>query len=266
MAHTKRIRLPDGYMDCAVFGSGKMPLLILPGLGDGLKTVKGTSLPLSVLYRALGKHFRIYLCSRKVPLPVSCSTRDLARDQKAALDALGIRKAHVLGVSQGGMVAQWLTIDYPECVEKLILTVSAARPNPTMTGCISLWAQAARRGDHMWLMKDNLRKIYTPEYVRSNQWMIPLVAKVSKPKSYARFLTLADATLTHNAWDQLHRITAPTLIIGGEEDRVVTCEASREMAERIAGSQLRLYPGLGHSVYEEAKDFQPVVLDFLLQP
>ena len=266
MAHNKRIRLTDGcYMDCAVFGTGKTPLLILPGLGDGLKTVLGTSLPLSILYRTLGKHFRVYLCSRKVPLPAAYTTRDLARDQKAALDELGLSKVHVMGVSQGGMIAQWLAIDYPECVDKLILTVSAARPNPTLTACISHWGETARRGDHMWLMKDNLRKIYTPQYVKANQWMIPMVSMVSKPKSYDRFLTLADATLTHDAFSQLHRITAPTLVIGGEEDLVVTADGSRELAAEIPDSRLHLYPNMGPSVYEEAPDFQTLVRDFLLE-
>ena len=265
MAHNKRIRLQGGYMDCAVFGSGKTPLFILPGLGDGLKTVRGTSLPLSVLYRPLGKHFRVYMCSRKVPLPSVYTTRELARDQIAAMDALGIEKAHVLGVSQGGMVAQRMAIDYPERVDRLVLTVSAARTNEVLTACITHWIETARRGDHMWLMKDNLRKIYSPQYVKANAWMVPMVSMVSKPKSYERFLTLADATLTHDAWEDLTRISAPTLVIGGEEDLVVTGEASYEMARRIPGCRLRMYKGLGHSVYEEAKDFQSVVRDFLLE-
>ncbi|MBQ2997001.1 MAG: alpha/beta hydrolase [Oscillibacter sp.] len=63
----------------------------------------------------------------------------------------------------------------------------------------------------------------------------------------------------------MHRITAPTLIIGGGDDRVLTGESSAEMAQQIPSIRLILYPHLGHGVYEEAKDFQSVVCSFLLE-
>ena len=77
-------------MDYVAFGRGTRPLVILPGLGDGLRGVKGTALPMSILYWAFSKDFRVYLFSRKDPLLPSRTTRDFARDQKAAMDRLGI--------------------------------------------------------------------------------------------------------------------------------------------------------------------------------
>ena len=84
-----------------------------------------------------------------------------------------------------------------------------------------------------------------------------------KPKSYERFFIQADACLTHDASERLGEIDAPTLVIGGEQDHALGAEDSREMAAAIPGAQLKMYPEWGHGLYEEAKDFNGTVLDFL---
>ena len=64
------------------------------------------------------------------------------------------------------------------------------------------------------------------------------------------------------AADELCKITCPTLVIGGKEDRIATGEASEEIAELIPGSMLHMYEGLGHGLYEEAPDFLERIMDF----
>ena len=245
------------------FGTGREILVILPGLGDGLRTVKGTALPMAWMYRSFVKDFTVFCFSRKSELPEGHSTRDMARDLQDAMDALGIEKAHVLGVSMGGMIAQWLAIDHPEKVDRLVLTVTSSRPNPVLTASIEEWTALARQSDHTALMDSNLQKIYSPDYYRRNKWMIPLVGKLTKPKSYGRFLIQAQACLDHDAFRHLSEIHAPTLVIGGEQDLALGPEASREIASRIPGAQLNMYPQWGHGLYEEAPDFNRTVLDFL---
>lgn len=266
MLKNGRLQLKNGTMDYAAFGSGERTLVILPGLGDSLRSVRGTALPFSLLYRTLGKDFQIYMCSRIRPLASGCTTRDFARDQKEAMDLLGIQKADVLGVSQGGMIAQWLAIDYPEAVNKLVLTVTCPRPNPVLNECITGWMELAREGKDTEFMRDNLNRIYSPGYVARYGWAAPIAGRLTLPKSRERFLTMAQACLTHDAYDLLPNITAPTLILGGGEDQVLTAEASQEIAARIPQSQLILYPHQGHGLYEEAEDFQQVVSAFLLKP
>jgi pimeloyl-ACP methyl ester carboxylesterase len=68
--------------------------------------------------------------------------------------------------------------------------------------------------------------------------------------------------VTHDTYDLLDKISCPTLVIGGKKDRIVTGQASIEMAERIPGCRLLMYEGLGHGLYEEAPDFLKVVADF----
>jgi len=261
MFAAKNGRIAD--MDYVRFGTGKRILVMLPGLGDGLQTVKGTALPMALMYRDFAKKYTVYMFSRKNELPSGHTTRDMARDLAEAMNLLGIEKADVLGVSMGGMIAQWLAIDHPEKVGKLILVVTSAKSNSILTESVEEWINLAKRGDHTSLMDSNVRKIYSEEYYRKNKWLIPIMGKTTKPRSYGRFLIQAEACLTHNAFDELSRIQSPTLVIGGEQDNCLGGDASREIAARIAGAKLHMYPQWGHGLYEEAKDFGKIVLDFL---
>ena len=257
------VKLQNGEMDYIRFGTGKRLLVMIPGLGDGLRTVKGTAVPMAMMYRCFGADFTVYAFSRKRDLPKGYTTRDMARDQAEAMERLGIEKADIFGVSMGGMIAQHLAIDYPEKVEKLILTVTSAKPNPILQESIGEWVDCVKRNDHRALMDSNLKRIYSDTYYRQNKWMIPLIGLLTKPKSYDRFLIQAEACLNHNAWADLHRIQAPTLVVGGELDKALGGDASREIAEAIPNSQLHMYPQWGHGLYEEAKDFNGLILDFL---
>ena len=245
------------------FGSGKKILIMLPGLGDGLRTAKGTALPMALMYRMFAKDFTVYAFSRRNDLPQGHTTRDMARDVKDAMAALGIEKAHIFGVSMGGMIAQHLAIDFPGKVDKLILTVSCARPNPILEESIREWVALAEAGDHTALMDSNLRRIYSESYYRKNKWVLPLTGLLTKPKSYDRFFIMAEACLSHDAYNGLGAITAPTLVIGGEKDLSLGGDASREIAAAIPGARLHMYDAWGHGLYEEAGDFNDLIRRFL---
>ena len=257
------LKIGDTTMDYIRFGSGKRILVMLPGLGDGLRSMKGTALPVAFMYRIFTKEFMVYAFSRKNVLPVGYTTHDMARDQAEAMERLGISKADIFGVSMGGMIAQHLAIDYPEKVGKLILTVTSSRPNPILTESIEEWVSCAKRGDHTALMDSNVRRIYSEDYYRKNNWMVPIMGKLTKPKSYDRFFVQADACLTHDAYESLNHIKAPTVVIGGEKDLSLGGDASKEIAAKIPSAELQMYAQWGHGLYEEAKDFNQVVLDFL---
>ena len=252
-------------MEYIRFGSGKRMLVMLPGLGDSLRSMKGTALPMALMYRLFAKDFTVYAFSRKDILPEGYTTRDMARDQAEAMTQLSIEKADIFGVSMGGMIAQHLAIDYPEKVGKLVLVVASARSNPILAESIEEWVTLARRDDHTAFMESNLRRIYSENYYRKNKWMVPVLGKLTKPKSYDRLFVQAAACLNHNAFESLHQIKAPTLVIGGEKDMALGSEASTEIAAAIPNAQLKMYPQWGHGLYEEAKDFNRIVFDYLIK-
>ena len=264
-ARNGTLELNGARMDYIRFGTGPRALVILPGLGDGLRTVKGTALPMALMYRIFSKDFTVYAFSRKDPLPQGYTTRDMARDQAEAMERLGIHRADILAVSMGGMIAQWLAVDFPDKVGKLILTVTCARPNAVLRASLEEWTDLARRGDHAGFMRSNLVKIYSDAYCRKNMWMAPILGRLTKPASYDRFFIQAEACLTHDAFEELGRIKTPTFVIGGEQDKALGGEASREITAAIPGAKLLMYPQWGHGLYEEAQDFNATVLDFLLE-
>lgn len=259
------VAIGDTNMEYVVFGSGKKDFIMLPGLSDGLRTVKGSAMALAMMYRCFAKDYRVYVFSRKDRFAKGYGTKDMAKDQYAAMEKLGISRAALMGISQGGMVAQHLAIDYPEAVDKLVLAVTAARPNELMRQTINAWIRMAQAGDYKSLFIDTTERSYSEAYIQAKQYRLlyPVMTRIGKPKDFRRFLIEAEACLSHNAHPALHRIGCPTLVVGGEADQVLGGEASMEIAEEITGSKLLMYPGLGHAAYEEAKDFNAQVLAFL---
>ena len=261
-AKNGRLTLETGEMDYIRFGGGKQVLVMIPGVGDGLRTVKGMAWPFALMYRALAKEFTVYVFSRRRELSPGMTARDMAEDQNRAMEALGLTGAAVVGVSQGGMIAQWLALDHPDKVSKLVLAVTLSRPNPIVRDVVGRWMDMARQGDYRGIMLDTAEKSYTPKRAKKARAAYAVLGNLGKPRSFDRFLIQAESCLTHDAYDLLPNIACPTMVIGGTDDQIVTGEASREMGERIPGCELRMYEGLGHGLYEEAPDFLAQVADF----
>lgn len=262
-AKNKSVKVGNTFMKYAVFGSGEKNLIMIPGLGDGLRTDAKLAHMYALLYGKFAKDYTVYVFSQKTVIPERYSTRKMAKDMSEAMKSLGIKKADVIGVSLGGMIAQHLAADYPETVEKLVLVATASRRNQYIQGSISGWIEMAKRGEYKRLMADTMKKMYTKEYISKNRWAVTLAGNFGKPESFERFINMAYACLHHDAYEKLEKITAKTLIVGGEQDITLGGKASRELAERIMNSKLLMYPQYGHALYDEAKDFNENVLKFL---
>lgn len=264
-AKNESVCIGDTDMDYITFGKGKTVLIMIPGLGDGLTTVKGMANIMAFTYRMYARDYKVYMFSRKNHLEEGYSTRDMAKDQAEVMRKLGITKAMIWGVSQGGMVAQYLAIDYPDLVQKLILTVTLSKQNDTVQNVIGRWIGFAGQDDYKSIMIDTAEKYYSEKYLKKYRPFYSILGKVGKPKSFDRFIIQANACTGHNAYEELEKIKCPTLVIGGDDDKIVTGEASIEIAEKIPGSELFMYEGLGHGLYEEAKDFHKRMKKFLAE-
>lgn len=250
-------------MDYIRFGTGARTLVMIPGLSDGLRSVRGLALPMAFAYRMYAGTHTVYMFSQKRQLLPDVSTADMADDLHAAMNMLGIAHADVLGVSQGGMIAQQLAIRHGACVDHLVLAVTAARKTEIMQALLPKWIVFAQADDYARLIVDTAERSYTQRYLQGMRLAYPLLRRIGKPKDWARFLAMAQACLNHDALALLKDVRCPTLVIGGGQDRIVGGDASRELAQGIPGSVLHMYPELGHAAYEEAKDFHQRVLQFL---
>lgn len=261
-AKNENIRFNGHDCDYISFGSGDDVLIMLPGVGDGFRTAKGVAVPFSIMYRCFARDFRVLVFSRRNRMLRGFTTENMADDLEAIMKKLGIESAHVFGVSQGGMIAQQMAIRHPERVKSLVLAVTAARPNDLMEEALRTWLEMSDRDDYKGIMLDTAERSYTGTYLERGKRLNNIIA-LAKPKDYARFRILCESCLEHDAYNDLGKISCPVLVIGADRDMVLGGEASEELASAIPGAELYMYEGYSHGVYEQAKDFNSRVLEFL---
>ena len=249
-----------GRVRYIAFGTGEKPLVMIPGLR--LSDISGGAGALSWYYRIFAKEYRVYMFDRNESLPEPCTIHTLAEDVYEAMGKLCMEKAFVFGASQGGMIAMDLAIHHPETVEKLVLGVTASRTNDTIKSVIESWIALAGEKGLGAVAEDYIYKGYSEEYLKKNRLFIPLAVKVQKLMEKDRFVKLAKACLTCTCYDELEKIECPVLVLGGAKDRIVTGEASLEIAEKL-GCECHMYENLSHEAYNEAKDFNERIYDFL---
>ena len=246
-------------IDYITFGTGKKSLIMIQGLNTGV--IKGAGLSLAFMYRIFARDYKVYLFDRRQDVWEGITVRDFAKDIALAMDKLQIKNADVLGVSQGGMIAQYLAIDRPELVNKLVLAVTLSRNNDTVKLVISNWVEMTRQGDMKGLIRDMAVRMYSEEYGKRYKPFLPLLTILQKPKDARRFILLANSCLTCNTHEELDKIKCPVFVIGGKLDKVVGGSASEEIAKKL-NCEIYMYENIGHAVYEEARDFNQKVLDF----
>ena len=259
----KTLYLNKKSMDYVTFGKGKQPLVIIPGLGDGLQTVKGKAQLFSLSYRLLAKRYKIYVFSRINELRQGYTTWDMAADVAEAMETLNLDTAYVMGISQGGMIAQWLAADFPERVQRLILAMTTAKPGQLARDRIEHWQKLSQSGNFKHLMLDIAQHSYTQKSYQKWRLLYNIMGRLGRIKDEKRISIQSQSCLTHDSLEVLKEIHCPTLVLGALEDDVIGVKGSKELAKGISGCQLLIFKHSGHALYEENKAFQEAVCGFL---
>jgi pimeloyl-ACP methyl ester carboxylesterase len=182
---------------------------------------------------------------------------DLADDAVAVMDAQGWRTAHVMGVSMGGMIAQTVAIEHPERVRSLISLSSTPSPRigrPRPSFYLSLAARQGRTADQVAdrLVRQS-RIIGSPAYPVDEAWVRSYAhtafARGHDPAGTQR--QLAAVMASGGRVRRLRRVTAPTLVMHGEADRLIRPIAARVTAAAVPGARLVTFPGMGHHLPRE---------------
>lgn len=229
----------------------------------------------AVLLHALGTDRRIWLyqvpafCGRVPTLLVDLrghghssapagdwSVADMALDVVRLLRHLGIEKAHLVGLSMGGMVAQQFALDYPYATASLVLadTISAA----------PLDAEASA-----FTTAGSMREIAEARITQAFSDAVNPVMRGHLIENMAlmdkdAYVRAARAIAAFDVTARLGEIERPTLAVVGEADRTVPLAVMEDLAARIRGARLVRLPGAGHlSNMERPREFNQAVLDFL---
>lgn len=256
------VNIPSGKLNYVSFGKGRKNLIIIQGLN--MRDMKGAGASLAFMYRLFSKSYRVWFFDRRAVVKDGLTNWDLAEDIYCAMKELGIDSSDVFGVSQGGMIAMALAIEHPACVNKLVLGVTASRVNENMKNIVGKWVNCAFKKDSLTINKETFSLMYTKKYLKKYKLLMPFLIRMVKPKSFERFAILASAILEFDCYDRLNEIRCPVLVLGGEQDRITLGEASMEIADKLH-CEIHMYSEYGHAVYEEAKDFNRRVYEFLLK-
>ena len=175
--NTKRHEIEIGHtvMDYITFGEGEKVLVLIPGLS--FKTVRKFAEAFSFMYRIFAKDYTVYVFDRKRQLPIGYTIKNMADDLAHVMTSIGIERADVIGISQGGMIAQYLTLDHPQLVNKLVLGVTLSRLNDTARNVIGNWVRLAVNRDYEGITEDMLKIVYSDAYVARIGKYFPLVSR-----------------------------------------------------------------------------------------
>lgn len=245
----------------------KGTVLLLTGLGSK-RLGWYRQLPVfGQVYRTIALDHRDTGDSDSSPGPYT--TADQADDAAAVLRALGVARAHVVGISMGGFIALELTLRHPELVEKLVLTGTSAggsthvQPGPEMQAMLVQDRTGVEVGE---LGKRTYTRIMAPGFAVQHPDAMERIAENARyrPQTPEMYLRQLQACVGHNASDRLSQIHAPTLVVHGEVDPLVPVENGKYLAAHIPGARLALYPDTGHiAIVERADEYNREVLAFL---
>lgn len=190
----------------------------------------------------------------------------MAADAVAVLDAEGIDRAHIVGASMGGVIAQIIGVMHADRVRSLTLACTACQHHDWRRELLAEWAAVVNEFGMSGLMDDAMRWMIGPRLHRRFGVFVNVLARVLVQTKPHAFIAQVDAIL--DASDELRfalpQVTAPTLVITGSQDTLTPLGDAEELAELITTSRLYVLRGAAHGLMAEAPNaFNDVVLKFL---
>ncbi len=197
------------------------------------------------------------------------SSELFADDVAALMQALGISKAHISGLSLGAATGMWLAAKYPGKVKSLSLHSAWPKTDPFLKTVVQGWQVTAKAlgsvpemiilGIFPWCYTPELYAT-KPEYVQS----LADFVRGRPAQPLAAFIQTSNAVIAHDAEAQLGRITAPTQITFGRHDLVTSTRFADRLKNNIRGSELLIFEGCAHApIYEKVEEFNQKTLAFL---
>jgi 3-oxoadipate enol-lactonase len=231
-----KLTVGDLGINYEILGKGE-PLLLIIGLSFNLLDW-GTKLP-----ELLAQYYKVILFDNRDAGKTSRSAKPYTIEQMAAdtaglLDALGESKAHVFGVSMGGMIAQHVALNHSDKLDKLIL------------GCTMAGGACSQFGMFSDLFNSNiLELLFTPKFIEQHQTELAAFFQTTTP-SHSKGEALARqfyAMSSHDTCNLLEKITAPTLVITGDRDQIIPSENSDILTQKIPAAKQVIIKDAAHA-------------------
>lgn len=243
------------------------PILFISGLGSDLRSWEPLLPFCSTTYRSITFDSRDNGSTSPAGGPYTIS--DMVEDAAGLLGALGVPRAHVVGASMGGAIAQELAIRRPDLVDHLVLLSTYTSSDPRGAAILESWLHLQRalpreaylRAIYPWLF--TVEEYGAPGLIEDViQYALENRSQQS-PEAYERQM---QAALSHHSVGRLSAIRAPTLVLFGEDDILTPLRFAHSLMEEIPHVRLRTFPGAGHAlVWTRTREVAEEILGFLAQ-
>jgi 3-oxoadipate enol-lactonase len=245
-------------------GEGPETIVLVNGLADDLETwAYQVEDFVAAGYRVLSFDNRGVGGTSKPEGPYT--TGLMADDTKALLDELAVDRFHMLGTSMGGMIAQEFAINHGEGLQSLVLSSTYADPGPFCTRMFAMWADMAPVNGVPFIMRDVTLWAFTLDFFEQREDELREfeagMKELAQPTE--AYLAQLSSIRTHDTTGRLDRITAPTLVMAGEEDILIPVRQSKRLQESIPGAEWVTTPGGHASLWEHPRPFNEAALAFI---
>ena len=243
---------------------GATPILMIQGLGASKNAWNLQRIAMATRFRSISLDNRGAGRSDKPTQPFTLE--QMADDAIAVLDAAGVETAHVVGASMGGVISQIIAVKYPHRVRSLTLVCTACRNHPWRQELLQTWAHTAEEKGMIEVGKEAAQWVMSPRSFRrlvpAFTWMGPLAALRPRHSFVSQIQAILDTR--EDLVDELSSITAPTMVIVGNQDILTPRGDSEEIAERIPNAELVVISGAAHGLMmEHSTTFNKILIEFL---
>lgn len=260
-------RINDLNFHYAVAGKGE-PVLMVMGLGASSASWRPELLErLAASFQIITYDNRGAGLSDKPDIPYSLEM--FAQDAIGLLDALGVARVHLFGVSMGGMIAQEIALRYSSRLQTLTLgctTFGGKNAVPPPPESIKLLTAPRDGASEEEIIRRGWPLAYTPAFIRDHRCVLEasIPRLLASPTPVAIYKRHLEATYGLKTYDRIPQIATPTLVITGAEDVLIPARNSEILAARIPGAKLHIIPNSGHAFFNESPEqfvavFEPFV-------
>ena len=252
-------------MHCTIDGPANAPwVTFVTGIANNTWLFEGQALALSDRFRVLRYDLRGQGSSEATPAPYSIES--LSTDLLALWDALGITRSHLVGLGLGSTVAMRTAIDQPGRIDRLVPSCCRARMVPEFAALWQRLTDAVREGGVEAIVEQTAQRWFSDDFKAAHPEIIDRVRAMVRGTSLEGYLGCVSAFVGLDLEDELPRIQAPTLFVGGAEDKSGGPEAlMRGLAARVPGATYVPVPRAAHIAnVQNNDDYNRIVREFLL--
>jgi len=239
------------------------PLVLVHGLNGDLTGWSLVVPELAQHYRTVALDVRGHGGTSKPDQPYSI--KGFSEDLFEFLEKMRIPRAHLLGLSMGGAIAQQFALDHPEKVRSLVLVSTFSHVDPGAREAFQGLKKSLARGGYPAFFDEVLKLAFTPRFIAANPGPIAQLREkriqINSPVAIGR---ATDACLAFDLKERISAITVPTLVVSGREDVFTPLHLAEQIHRSIRGSEWKVLEGTGHALYiEKAPEMAEAVLEFL---